>query len=55
MAIEKAEKQDYSMIYELQEVLRNPYKEQKNKENFCLKRPEWARNKPGSSMLSCSS
>lgn len=55
MAIDKAEKGDYSMVKELLDVLRTPYDEQPGKDNYAGKRPEWARNKRGCSMLSCSS
>ncbi len=55
MAIEKAEKGDYSLVSELYELLQFPYEEQPSFENWFAKRPEWARNKIGCSALSCSS
>ncbi len=54
-AIEAADQGDDSVIEELLTVLRNPYSEQPQYENYAQKRPEWARHKPGCSALSCSS
>lgn len=54
-AIEKAEHGDYSQILELQSVLQKPYDEQKSKQHYAQKRPEWAKNAPQCTMLSCSS
>jgi protein adenylyltransferase len=54
-SIELAEAGDLSRVEELMEVFRSPYKVQAGREHFAQKRPEWARQKPGCSMLSCSS
>jgi uncharacterized protein YdiU (UPF0061 family) len=55
MAIDKADDDDYSLISELHELLKKPYDSQPEKEKWFVKRPDWARNKVGCSMLSCSS
>ena len=55
LAIDAAEKEDYSIIDELYKLLKKPYDEQPENEKWFAKRPDWARNKVGCSMLSCSS
>ena len=55
LAIEDAEKGEYTLLNELYQMLKAPYKEQPQYERWFQKRPEWARHKVGCSMLSCSS
>lgn len=55
LAIEAAEKEDFSLIDELYQLLLRPYDEQGGMEKWFTKRPDWALNKVGCSMLSCSS
>ena len=56
LAIDAAEKEDYSICEQLHELLKQPYDEQPEfEEDWYQKRPEWARHRVGCSMLSCSS
>ncbi len=55
LAIDNADKGDYKLIDELYQLLKKPYDEQPEHEQWFAKRPDWARNKVGCSMLSCSS
>jgi len=54
-AIDAAHAGDDSAVASLLEVMRHPYDEQPAFERYAARRPEWARNKAGCSMLSCSS
>jgi len=55
LAIEDAEKGNYALIDELYQLLKKPYSEQIEHQKWFAKRPDWAKDKIGSSMLSCSS
>jgi uncharacterized protein YdiU (UPF0061 family) len=55
LAIEHAEQDDASMIEQLLDLVRRPYDEQPERNQFASLRPEWARTKVGCSQLSCSS
>lgn len=55
LTIEAAEKGDYSLLKEMQILLKNPFEEKPQFEKWYDKMPDWARNKVGSSVLSCSS
>ena len=54
MAYEDAEKGDYSVLRELEQILQNPYDEQSEEISlrWFRRTPEWAEGMPGSSFLS---
>ena len=54
-AIDALEKGDVEPLEKLRHVLKQPYTLQDNAEQFTQLRPQWARTRPGCSMLSCSS
>jgi uncharacterized protein YdiU (UPF0061 family) len=55
LAIDAADKGDYTLIDELYQLLKKPYDEQLEMQKWFAKRPDWANDKVGCSMLSCSS
>jgi uncharacterized protein YdiU (UPF0061 family) len=55
LAIDAAEQGDVALLHEWMDTLRQPYTEQPGRERFAARRPEWARERAGCSMLSCSS
>ena len=55
LAIDALTEGDASMLEQLMTVLKRPYDEQPEHDELAERRPEWARNRPGCSALSCSS
>ena len=54
-AIDAAEQGDLAPLQALMRVLQRPYSAQVGCEAYAARRPEWARQRPGCSALSCSS
>ena len=54
-AIDAAEQGDLAPLQALMRVLQRPYAAQAGCEAYAARRPEWARQRPGCSALSCSS
>jgi uncharacterized protein YdiU (UPF0061 family) len=55
LAIDKADAGSYDMINELLDLFRRPYDDQPGRAEYARLRPDWARERVGCSMLSCSS
>jgi uncharacterized protein YdiU (UPF0061 family) len=55
LAIDAAEKGDLGVLHDWMDTLRRPYTEQAGRQHHAARRPEWARERAGCSMLSCSS
>ena len=53
--IDAAEIGDFGLLNEINDVLKSPYIFHQQHQKFFTKRPEWAKEKAGCSMLSCSS
>ena len=55
LAIDEADNGDGGEVERTLDVMRRPCTEQEGAQRYAEKRPEWARTRPGCSMLSCSS
>ena len=55
LAIDALGEGDASVLERIMKVLERPYDEQPEHDDLAERRPEWARNRPGCSALSCSS
>ncbi len=55
LAIDASESGDHNTLNQLYDCIQTPYDDQPQHNDFAAKRPQWAENRPGCSMLSCSS
>jgi uncharacterized protein YdiU (UPF0061 family) len=55
LAIDAAEQGDMGPLERLHRALQAPYVERVADADLAARRPDWARHRPGRSMLSCSS
>ena len=55
LVIDDANNGDYQLLNDVYRMLKNPYTDQPEFDHYYDLRPDWARNKVGCSMLSCSS
>jgi len=55
LVIDDAEKGNYQLLNDVYKMLQKPYEDQPEFDKWYDLRPDWARNKVGCSMLSCSS
>jgi uncharacterized protein YdiU (UPF0061 family) len=55
LCIDAAERGDLAPLHAWMDTLRQPYTAQPGREHHAARRPDWARERPGCSMLSCSS
>ncbi|MEM7255957.1 MAG: YdiU family protein [Pseudomonadota bacterium] len=54
-AIDAAEKGDYSVLHRVADMITRPYDDQPQNSEYALLRPDWAKSRPGCTMLTCSS
>ena len=55
LAIDDAARGDLTRLHDLERMLQRPYEDQSEFDEYYARRPDWARERAGCSMLSCSS
>ena len=53
--IDDAARGDLTRLHDLERMLQRPYEDQPEFDEYYARRPDWARERAGCSMLSCSS